>query len=276
MLKKLIKYDFKSVFKLWWIGALSSVVIAIAGGFAGGLYFTEWDIPEPIVVIAIFVLVLVFLGFAAFGVFSDILVYLRFYKNLFTDEGYLTFTLPAKRNTVLKSKVFLCFINSALTALVLLIDLGIIALIAGREYWFSADFIKDFTIFVEEFFADKYYYYAFIYMVLGVIFFALLMLAAYLFAYACIAFASMLVKKAKIAVAFGIYYGASSVLSFFMTIFYMFGLTSLINLFDRLTEFAVLNSIMMLMIMVIFMLCAACCLLYYVTLWCIDRKLNLA
>lgn len=276
MLKKLMKYDLKSVFKIWWIGAVSSIAFSIAGGFAGGLYFTDWTIPEPILVIAIFALILVFLGIAAFTLFSDILVYLRYYKSLYTDEGYLTFTLPAKRGTVLKSKVLLSYITFSATAFVLFIDTVILTLIAGREYWFSKDFVEDFKYFIEEFLAYDYYYYAFIYLALGIIIFALLALAGYLFAYGCIAIASVLVKKAKIAVAIGIYYGASSVLSFIMTIFYLFGMTSLMNLFYRLTEVGTLNSIMMLLIMLIFLLCAFCCLLYYLTLWCIDKKLNLA
>ena len=36
---------------------------------------------------------------------SSILPIVRFYKNFFTDEGYLTFTLPVKRSTLLLSKL---------------------------------------------------------------------------------------------------------------------------------------------------------------------------
>ena len=33
-----------------------------------------------------------------------IFVFIRYYKNFFTDEGYLTFTLPVKRSTLLNAK----------------------------------------------------------------------------------------------------------------------------------------------------------------------------
>ena len=91
MLKKLMRYDFKSVFKLWWIAALSTVVLSLIGGgistFFTANMFTEKEIPTPILIVAVIVLIMVLLGFAAFAIFSEILVYFRFYKNLYTDEG---------------------------------------------------------------------------------------------------------------------------------------------------------------------------------------------
>ncbi len=276
MLKKLMRYDFKSVFKLWWIGAVSTLALSVIGGFLGEFFVTDRKIPEPILVVAIFALVLVYIGFLAFGVFGDILVYIRYYKNLFTDEGYLTFTLPAKRQSILNSKVFLGITTSTLTGIVLAIDAFIITVISYRKDIFTEAFIKDIMEFAKEFFDYEYYYYFFIYLVEALVLFVLVALASLLFTYACIAVASVIVKKAKILVAIGIYYGATSILGFIFTIFYLFGLTSLFDIFYKLSEVATLNSIMLLLLMIIFVLCAVCCLLYYVTHWCLDKKLNLA
>ena len=276
MLKKLMRYDFKSVFKLWWIGAVSTLALSVIGGFISEIFVTERDIPEPIYVLAIFGAVLVYIGFIAFAIFSEILVYLRFYKNLYTDEGYLTFTLPAKRQSILNSKVFLGAVTSILTGVVLSIDSLIVSVISYRKEIFTPQFIKDTKEFLEYFFEDQYYYYLFIYLVQALIIFALLSLVSILFAYGCITIASVIAKKAKILVAIGIYYGATSVLGFLMTIFFLFGATSFFDLIFELSEIDGLNSVMLLLFMVIFLLCAVCCVLYYITHWCIDKKLNLA
>ena len=276
MLKKLMRYDFKSVFKLWWIGAVSTLALSVIGGFIAEIFTTEREIPEPIYVLAIFGAVLVYIGFIAFAIFSEILVYLRFYKNLYTDEGYLTFTLPAKRQSILNSKVFLGTVTSILTGIVLSIDSLIVTVISLRKEIFTPQFIKDIEEALEYFFEDQYYYYFFIYLIQALIIFALLSLATILFAYGCITIASVIAKKAKILVAKGIYYGATSVLGFLMTIFFMFGATSFFDLIFELSEIDGLNSVMLLLFMVIFLLCAVCCILYYITHWCIDKKLNLA
>lgn len=34
MLKKLLKYDLKAVFKYWWIAAISTLGLSVLGGFA--------------------------------------------------------------------------------------------------------------------------------------------------------------------------------------------------------------------------------------------------
>lgn len=276
MLKKLMRYDFKSVFKLWWIGAVSTLALSVIGGFISEIFVTERDIPEPIYVLAIFGAVLVYIGFIAFAIFSEILVYLRFYKNLYTDEGYLTFTLPAKRQSILNSKVFLGVVTSILTGVVLSIDLLIVSVISNRKEIFTPQFIKDIKEGLEYFFEDQYYYYIFIYLAQALIIFVLLSLVSMLFAYGCITIASVIAKKAKILVAIGIYYGATSVIGFLMTIFFLFGATSLFDLLYELSELDGANSIMLLLFMVIFILCAVCCVLYYITHWCIDKKLNLA
>ena len=271
-----MRYDFKSVFKLWWIGAVSTLALSVIGGFIAEIFTTEREIPEPIYVLAIFGAVLVYIGFIAFAIFSEILVYLRFYKNLYTDEGYLTFTLPAKRQSILNSKVFLGTVTSILTGIVLSIDSLIVTVISLRKEIFTPQFIKDIEEALEYFFEDQYYYYFFIYLIQALIIFALLSLATILFAYGCITIASVIAKKAKILVAIGIYYGATSVLGFLMTIFFMFGATSFFDLIFELSEIDGLNSVMLLLFMVIFLLCAVCCVLYYITHWCIDKKLNLA
>ena len=53
MLKKLLKYDFQSVFKYWWIAALVSFVLSIGGGICIKLLGSEKILPEAIYIISL-------------------------------------------------------------------------------------------------------------------------------------------------------------------------------------------------------------------------------
>ena len=92
MLKKLLKYDFNAIFKYWWIGALTTFILSFVGAGCGSILETEKDLPESVSIFATIGLVLIVLSFFAFIIMNALLVYIRFYKHLFSDEGYLTFT----------------------------------------------------------------------------------------------------------------------------------------------------------------------------------------
>ncbi len=280
MLRKLMKYDFKSVFRLWWIGAVSTVVLSVVGGFISTFFtanmYTEKEIPTPILVIGIMLLVVVYLGFAAFTIFSDVLCIVRFYKNFYSDEGYLTFTLPAKRQSILNSKVVLGFATSLSTGIVLGINSIIMFIIAFGKYAFTKEVIEELTALIKDIIENEFSYYIIIYLIEALVLLALIMLASILFTYACITIASVIAKKGKILVAVGIYYGATSILSSIFSIFYLFGITSFINVFTDLEDAKIFMAVALLILIVILVLCAVCCLLYYITHWCLHKKLNLA
>ena len=101
MFAKLLKYEWKSTSSI--LGILSLCVLCVA--FLGGgamrflIFCTEkvamGEDPYAIPVFLMgLLLVGVVLAIVAYAVGSQILLYFRFYKSHFTDEGYLTFTLP--------------------------------------------------------------------------------------------------------------------------------------------------------------------------------------
>ena len=55
----------------------------------------------------------------------------RFYRNLYTDEGYLTFTLPVKKNDILLSKFLLSMSTVVAAFCVILIDAIISTLVCS-------------------------------------------------------------------------------------------------------------------------------------------------
>lgn len=65
-----------------------------------------------------------------FCIITLVLILVRYYKNFFTDEGYLTFTLPVSRAKLVNSKIIMAFFWAAVTVLVCLVSYFLFALCA--------------------------------------------------------------------------------------------------------------------------------------------------
>ena len=93
MLGKLLKHEWRAVWKVpvLLIGILMITAVIAGGTFALPIWNSEWvGLPLSGVM-----LIMTFY-FAMIAVSIGIMIYfaVRFYKNVFTDEGYLTNTLP--------------------------------------------------------------------------------------------------------------------------------------------------------------------------------------
>lgn len=115
MLKKCLKYDLKETFKLWWAFGITAIVLATVTGvlfgavmsFIESTYVTLFFLPLPL----FWFLTVLFMGLAC------ITPYIRYYKNFFGKESYLTFTLPVKRSTLFGSKVLSGLLYNALSSI---------------------------------------------------------------------------------------------------------------------------------------------------------------
>lgn len=106
MLRKLLKYDFKSMSKMMWTIVLGVIILSIlaSAAFTVNMRFSG----DTVAGSAVFSQILSVVSglFTAFSVFVIcaasmaviILLAYRFYKNFFDNEGYLTFTLPVSTN----------------------------------------------------------------------------------------------------------------------------------------------------------------------------------
>ncbi|MBO7222678.1 MAG: hypothetical protein J6V70_00920 [Kiritimatiellae bacterium] len=274
MLKKLLKYDFKSVFKYWWIAAVICFTLAIVGGFSIYSLTKEPETPDAITLLSILGLLLVILGFAAFILLSGILVFVRFYKNFFTDEGYLTFTLPVSRLQLLNSKLITSVSTLFLTGTVCTINILTMFGIALHEIIFTEEFwnaCAEFFISMQK----ELGLYTVVYIIEILALIIVSMIFSSLFLFCCITFASIITKKAKVLVAIGIYYVANSVFSFVLQIFILLGLPSLMAWTDKMSEYAAYPLITVFLLGIIFFLAVFCAILYILQYWMIDRKLNL-
>lgn len=102
MLGKLIKYDLKSLNRfLVMIHALLLLTALLVRYFLTGQIHSSTPQNSLLLALSItlYVLILIAVSFA-----TAIIITIRFYKNLFSDEGYLTHTLPVTRGQHLLSK----------------------------------------------------------------------------------------------------------------------------------------------------------------------------
>ena len=275
MLKRLLKYDLKSIFKYWWIGAITTVGAAILGGFCINILESERSVPQSLEYFVGMMLVIVVLCFVAFAIMSEILMFVRFYKNLFTDEGYLTFTLPVKRSEILNSKLIMSIFTMFVTCAVLVADIIIMLFIGYGNYIFTAEFWQEISIIINEI-LEATGIYAGVYILEIIALSILLAVFSNLFLFCCITFAAVITKKARIITAIGIYYGASSVFSFVMQMFYIFGIAGLTNWFSDLPQGAVNPVISVIALTIIVFFGMLCGLMYTLQYWMLDRKLNLS
>ena len=118
MLGKLLKHDFKSTGKVLIPLYLFLVLVTIIGSILLGTKILQRDEMLPL---AIALLIMYILMIFAISVITIIFLTVSYYRNMFSAQGYLTFTLPASTWSIFNSKVIVGFcwvlINSILTFL---------------------------------------------------------------------------------------------------------------------------------------------------------------
>lgn len=277
MLKKLLKYDFISIFKYWGLSAAGSFALSIIGGLCTIILYHDEIMPDILTGSAGVLLAISIFGICAFLALSTILIFTRFYKNFFSDEGYLTFTLPVKRSHLLNSKLISSVVMTYMSFLVLMLDTIIIDVIypdrAGiLEFWeeFFASLIR---LFEKTF--EVYGVFAIIYAIEIAILMIMFTVFPILLIFCCITFASVVAKKAKILAAVGFYYLVQCVIGVFMFFFMLFGGDSIYMLFSNASEEIYPTLFALMLFMLILIGATFLTILYTVQYWMLDRRLNL-
>ena len=233
------------------------------------------NLPTVVDTSAAILLVLSIIGIIAFTFVSLVLVYVRFYKNLYTDEGYLTFTLPVKISEILNSKIILSLVTLAVSGFVVCFDIFTMFAIGLPDQIFDID---NYEFLIEAFgeLTKRLGWYLPVYIILGIVLGVLGALFTQLLLFACITFASLLTKRARVITAIGIYYGVNSVLAFVMQMLAMF---SIPTVFDKLCllEDSMLKWVFIIVLVCAVVFCFMCCvMLYILQYWMMDKKLNLS
>ena len=269
MVKKLFKHEFLAALRLW----LPMQVILLAVALFGRLIqFFETDTQAYRIVfgsaMVIYVLALIASVFLTlvFGI-------VRFYKNLFSGEGYLSFTLPVSTDQHILVKSLVATASMFGTVLVAFLSFMVIS--AGEvfvEVMKAAGYLIG--RFSEAFGAANTAGYIAEGLLLVLVFIAM----TYLLYYACIALGQTF-KKNRVIGAVGvyfIYYAITQVLGTILVIICSFlaesGLfKAIMDFMDAQPEFSV--HLIMILLLIWAALCAG---IYYLVIrWVIRNKLNL-
>ena len=274
MLKKLLKYDFKALYRYWWIAAAFVMVLSVLGGGFINIFKSQRNLPTAVYAMSGIGIFIVILGFAALYIMAIVMVFSRFYKNFFTDEGYLTFTLPVKRSDLISSKLISGVTMIFSTGFVIAVGVILMMCIGFREYVFSAEFWEDFSDFFSQM-INELGFYLVIYIVEYLVLILLVITLFLLMLYCCITIGSIITKKAKVITAVGIYYVVNSGISFVTQMITMFCVPQMVLMFSGMLENAQKAAASHVALTFIFFLGMLCALLYTLQYFMLDRKLNL-
>lgn len=292
MFGRALKYDMKAVWRLWWIIAVSVGGLTVISSFVLRFIIANADRTDGNALLSflwgaalLFFIVSVIAIFASsFG--TVILVLMRFYKNFFTDEGYLTFTLPISRARLFFAKIVNAVIWNVLHFFLLVVCVLIACLLAPppeKGSLINPVIYTELSELLRVIF-DGIEFESVMWLALYVLEIVLMVFASAVITicllHLCITIGAIIAKKAKVIAAIGIYYGTNLVFSTVMSVLgtmFMFGLMGgFIHYFTSIeTLRGALGTVAVILFMVIAVLATVAVALYLITLDLIRKRLNL-
>lgn len=271
MFAKLLKQEWKATSGMLGILSLGSLGVSLL--VTGLMRFESADIAGVPEIVWIPVGLMIFAGFLAILAYSagvQIMLIARFYKNKFTDEGYLTFTLPVTTHQILLSSLLNYLIWTLISAVVTVTSFVIpLALGISGGGIFNNDVWKvlseAFGLMLQEEGVSGYLTLVLVSSVISV-------LASMMLIHTAVAMGAVLAKKHKILAAFGCYYGFSMVLSVVSSVLtFGVGITS-VGIQTQAEVFGMMNG-MIIVQMVVY--AAVAVVGYFLSHHLMKNKLNL-
>ena len=146
MLGKLLKHEWKTVWKVptLLIGILMIIAVVAGLTFALPIWDSEW-IGLPLS--GMMLILLFYVAIISVGIGITIYFAVRYYKNMFTDEGYLTHTLPVTARQLLVNKVITMSAWNLIAVIAVVLSLvvfgGVTMLsLAAKEGSFAIDLLE--------------------------------------------------------------------------------------------------------------------------------------
>lgn len=220
MFRKIFKYDFRACTRImlllvplvWFLAVFAAMLIRAL----------EADLFQEFVILEASAGMGMFFSFLAIFCFPFVVLIFclrRYYTHFFSDEGYLTFTLPVKRETLLWSKTLSAVLAMVIAAAAEIIAfLILIALVPG-----GVSFLKDATKELWEVLRESG---AWSLVSLLFVTTAVSTVGNLATVYFCITQGFLLAKKHKILAAFGLWYGINVVKSTLSQVASIFFLSS--------------------------------------------------
>lgn len=276
MFSKLLKYDLRSVFKYWWIAAASSVFFSLFAGVCIKILSAENTNYTAIYALAIIGIVIFAIGIIVMPVLSLVMILVRFYKHFFTDEGYLTFTLPVKKSQLLNSKILMSAIFTFSTSIVLVFDIFLMFAISMPDVVLSARNWSRIFDTIGELIGEIGVAFFITYVIEIIVLSAVSLVGSALSLFTVITVASMVARKHKVLAAIGIYYVANGIISSFAQLILMDGnFTAAMERMDKLVEWQQNFCIVLILLVLIGIGAIFAAGLHLLENWLLERKLNL-
>lgn len=302
MYKKLLKHDFRAIGRGWWIIGITllAAFVVCALGFRAGIDSlvilwsedaTASSVGSLDVLSAMFGMLLVMASYFGFlfiisagAIGTEIMIYWRFYKHLYTDEGYLTFTLPVSRKQVLRSKTVNAIIWECILFAVITVGLLFLLLVVPpmENGGFGINPIVYTSIFGTALPAawEAIGGWIIVFILMLVPLSLLSILSSISIIQFCITLGSVIVKKFKLLAAIGVYYvvtsvvsTATSVISWFASIFLS---TGIITFLETASTNVICASVTLILLIVCAIMASFAAVFYFATRNLLERKLNLA
>lgn len=271
MLGKLMKHEWMSLWKIptLLIGVLLIASLLCGATFALPMWESNWSGLE---LSAVAMFLLYYMSIIVCSVGISVYMAVRFYKSMFTDEGYLTHTLPATSHQLLLSKVITMSCWNLISVIGVVVSIFILG---GSVYLFLMDNFNslsyEFRMLMHEL-AQLEELKGF----LGLMFTVVLMVIASTFGGTMIVVGAIsigqMVRKHRILGAIGAYFGITIVINIISTIVMfpvMFGFAMAA---DQSDVFSVYNAIYLVMSLVYVAVGVG---LYFLSEYLIRRQLDL-
>lgn len=145
MLNKLLKYEFKATAR-WFVPLyIALIALTLINKLSVTVNFPDFVIFDivRVMLLIFYVLIIIFTG-----IMTTVLIVVRFYKNMLTDEGYLTHTLPVKTSAHITAKLIVSFVWKFLSVFVCCLSIWILFLgegtftQIGKDLSIAIDFLK--------------------------------------------------------------------------------------------------------------------------------------
>ena len=262
MFAKLLKHEFKATAGLLGLLSLIALVVGVLGGFLLRYNMNMTDrlvSNEVLSVVSAVVLPFIFLSLLAYTFGGSIYLIVRFYKHKFTDQGYLTFTLPVRAWQIYVSSLLNMMFWTLIISLVTMLSFVCVFFIGLYDtiVWHT---LMELPVEINEIFDAFSAEFGGVSLVLVILSFA----SASIMPLTSITLGCSLAKKHKILTSIGCYYGISMVISTLTTVLS----SSVIFKMDSLSmDMIFLPGIVMHILAILGG--------SWLSIWLMDRKLNL-
>lgn len=272
MTGKLIKYEIKSSFKLFaviWIALLAAAflvsMVTEAMAKIMPVDFEQSNISTLLGIVTMFIYIAIFV---ALVVITTVIIIMRFYKGLLTDEGYLMHTLPVKPWQLITAK------GTVATGIVIIsIIVAVLSIIVLNGLWNIKD-VLEFLAEVVEFFSDYPEYILVLFE--GIILIIASIMASVYQVYAALTI-GQLSNKYRLIISLAAYIGINIILSFVGTAAIIIASETgfdywLVDTLDNMNEFGSVQLVMIASLVITILILAV---FHIIAERILSKKLNL-